>query len=714
MKIEEISERYPVLEDAVKQIKEIDGIEKLYPPQKEAIEKGVLEKNAVLSFPTASGKTLISELAMVRSILRDRGKSIYIVPLKALANEKYSEFKEKYSPIGIKVARSTGDFDSRDPWLKRYDIIVSTSEKTDSLIRHEAPWLNDVQVVVADEVHLINSPTRGPTLEVTLTRLRELNPALNFLLLSASLSNAEDLAKWIDGILIESDFRPVQLYEGIFYDGKIMFEEKEDYNFTHQKKRPVLTIARDTIRKKEKQAIVFVSTRRSAEAVARRLTSVTKHFLKNREKKKLKTVAKRLYNALDNPTKQCKKISRYVAQGAAFHHAGLSGTQKELIENNFRKGLIKFVAATPSLAMGVDLPAFRVILRDTKRYAGGKGMQWIPTLEFEQMSGRAGRPQYDSYGEAILIAKSEDKISKLRGRYIKSEPEAIDSKLAVEPVLRMYVLTVICEGYDTESRLTDFFAKTFYGQLYGDIEDLMGQLKRVIHQLKRYGFIEIDRRYFIPTKIGERVSELYIDPLTVYNLMGFLKDAERKEFSTLMYLVAISDTVEMEPLPSVRKSERNKVNRMMSKRREELFHVSMERSSHYRLQKAFKMALILNAWIQERGEDTIYARYNLTPGGLFAKLSIAEWLLYACSELCPLLGLKKTKKRVEKLRTRVKHGVQEELLDLVDIRGIGRVRARTLYEEGIKTVEELRKAPIHKIKKLLGPKLGEKIKKRVQ
>ena len=153
------------------------GIAELFPPQEETIRAGVLEgKNIVLASPTASGKTLIAELCGLKHVLEKNGKVIYLSPLRALASEKFEEFR-KYSSIRkpdgrkVSVGISTGDFDTADKWLERYDIIVTTNEKADSLLRHRAKWMDDISLVVADEVHLLNDAGRGPTLEVVLARL---------------------------------------------------------------------------------------------------------------------------------------------------------------------------------------------------------------------------------------------------------------------------------------------------------------------------------------------------------------------------------------------------------------------------------------------------------------------------------------------------------------------------------------------------------------
>jgi helicase len=163
LKIEDL----PVPEPVKKVI--IDtGITELYPPQEDAIRAGALDgKNFILASPTASGKTLIAELCALKHILEEDGRVLYLTPLRALANEKFEEFK-KYTIIkkkngrGVSVGISTGDYDAADPWLSRYDIIVTTNEKTDSLLRHRARWMNEISLVIADEVHLLNNADRGP------------------------------------------------------------------------------------------------------------------------------------------------------------------------------------------------------------------------------------------------------------------------------------------------------------------------------------------------------------------------------------------------------------------------------------------------------------------------------------------------------------------------------------------------------------------------
>lgn len=201
------------------------GVSELRPAQVKSVNAGLLEgKNLLVCTPTASGKTLIAELAAVSAILNKKGKAVYVVPLKALATEKYNDFKKRYGSFA-KVALSIGDFDSSDPYLSDYDLIICTAEKLDSLIRHHAPWVRMLAVVVIDEIHVMNDPGRGPTLEILITMLRQLLPKAQFIALSATIGNPEELAKWLEAELVVDGWRPVKLHQGVYRDGIISFKK---------------------------------------------------------------------------------------------------------------------------------------------------------------------------------------------------------------------------------------------------------------------------------------------------------------------------------------------------------------------------------------------------------------------------------------------------------------------------------------------------------
>ncbi|RLI98786.1 MAG: hypothetical protein DRP00_01175 [Candidatus Aenigmatarchaeota archaeon] len=701
--------------ELVKKLLQISGFKELNPVQKEALKKGLLEgKNLVVFAPTASGKTLIAELAAVNTILNKKEKAVYMVPLVALANEKYDEFKKKYSQLGIKVALSVGDYDSSDPWLKNYDLIVLSNEKMDSLIRHGADWIKDIGLVVADEIHLLDQPERGPTLEITLTLLRKLVPKAQILALSATIKNAKELAKWLNANLVFSEWRPVKLYQGVCFPYRIKFLEKEGYELDENLPLEA-SLAKNTLSLR-KQALFFVSTRRSAESLAEKLGKVTKEFLSRNERESLKKLADEVENVLEVPTKQCKRLARCIRSGTAFHHSGLLYRQRRLIEENFRKGLIKLIVATPSLAYGINLPSFRVVMRDLRRYYPGIGSVFIPILEVQQMLGRCGRPAYDRFGEGIILARSEEEADELIEHYIHGELEEIRSKLALEPVLRMHTLALIaCEFCKSEKSLLDFFSKTFYAFQFGNIGIVEEKVLDILEDLVEWNFVVRKKERLRATRIGRRVSELYIDPLTAWHFINCLRKASKIKVEPFSFLQAISNTIEMKPLLSIRTGEFSELNEEIA-RREHL--ILQDIPSEWDLEfddflRSVKTALMFEAWINEATEDEILTRFRVAPGEFYGRRQIADWLVYSLQELALLLGLKELLKHIRKLRVRLEYGVKEELIPLVRLRNLGRIRARKLYDARITSLKKLREIPLESLARLIGPKIARSIKEQL-
>ena len=177
------------------------------------MKAGLLEgKSLVISSPTASGKTLTAMMAAYKKVKEGR-KVVYLSPLRALASEKYAEFKE-LERFGIRCAIGTGDFDASGEVLGKFDLLVLTNEKFDSILRHGVSWLRAVGLFISDEVHLAGSGDRGPTLEMILTRVIHLGLDAQLLSLSATISNADEIAKWLRSELISLDWRPVPLRAG--------------------------------------------------------------------------------------------------------------------------------------------------------------------------------------------------------------------------------------------------------------------------------------------------------------------------------------------------------------------------------------------------------------------------------------------------------------------------------------------------------------------
>ena len=678
------------------------GIDSLYPPQAEAVEAGVTEgENLVASIPTASGKTLIAELAMLASVARG-GTALYIVPLRALASEKHAEF-EQFEQYGLDIGVSTGNYESEGGWLAGKDIIVATSEKVDSLVRNGAPWLEELTCVVADEVHLVDDGERGPTLEVTLAKLRRIAAGLQTVALSATIGNAGELAEWLDAELLDSDWRPIDLKKGVHYGQALHLEDGSQQELrVRDGEKQTAAVVRDTlepdrdedgtIREEGGSSLVFVNSRRNAEAAAGRLSGVVSEYLDPEERAALAEVAEEIRDVSDTETSD--DLADAVADGAAFHHAGLSRGHRELVEEAFRDRLIKVVSATPTLAAGVNTPSRRVIVRDWRRYDGtAGGMAPLSVLEVHQMMGRAGRPGRDPYGEAVLVASSHDELDELFERYVWAEPEPVRSKLAAEPALRTHILATVASGFaSTREGLLEFLEATLYATQTDERGRLEGVTDDVIAYLERNDFLEREDGGLTATNLGHTVSRLYLDPMSAAEIIDGLEDVD--DWPTVLGLYhLVARTPDMYEL--YLRSGEDEEYTMLAYERESEFLGSMpsefEDDRFEDWLSALKTARLLEDWASELEEDEITERYGIGPGDIRGKVEAASWLLGAAESLATELGLDCTP-AIREARTRVEDGVREELLDLVSVRGVGRKRARRLYDAGIEDRAALREA----------------------
>ncbi len=717
MKIEELS-----LHDSVKQVLKDSGVTELYPPQKDAILSGVLDgKNLVLASPTASGKTLVAELCALKHVLEKDGKVLYLSPLRALAREKFDEFN-KYTNIRkengrrIRIGVSTGDYDSSDPLMGRYDIIVTTNEKADSLLRHRAKWVNDISLVVADEVHLLNDADRGPTLEVVLARLMQVSPDIQLLVLSATIKNVEEVAEWLKAFSVTTEWRPVTLREGVILHDEVLFKDGGALKIENNLKNSVLNLAVYTVRSGN-QALAFAGTRRNSISLAKKISTKIKPLLSKPMKRSLKQLSEKIL-ATGERTRLGEQLAEIVSGGAAFHHAGLSGNHRKIIEDSFRQGQIKVLAATPTLAFGMNLPARTVMISEYRRYESGYGYYPIPVLEYKQMAGRAGRPKYDKFGDSILIAKTEDERDYLMENYILAETERIWSKLAVEKILRSHVLATVASDFaHTEQGIYEFFGKTFYAFQY-DPRAIKGVIQKSLGFLFTEKMIEVVGAKIFATKFGRRVSELYIDPFTGVTIRDGLTN-RAKNLTDFSFLHLISRTPDMYPKLRPYTNEMDSLQFFIEDHKDEfMFDLPdpwIDRIDFENFLGEVKLSWVLKSWMDETSEDEMIERFKVQPGDLYRLISTAKWLIHASNELASLFKHKDLVPRLAKLTVRIEKGVKPELLPLTALDGIGRVRARVLFNSGFRTIEDIKRAPLPRITglPLIGLRLAQKIKEQV-
>ncbi len=486
---------------------------------------------------------------------------------------------------------------------------------------------------------------------------------------------------------------------------------------------PILDIVDNTL-KMNKQVIIFVNTKRGAESLAERISTKIKT-----SDAKLINLSEDMLKAVSTPTKQCRRIALCAKKGAAFHHAGLASKQRDLVEDGFRSGLVKVICATPTLAMGVDLPAFRVIVRDLKRYGGSWGMTDILVLEYEQQAGRAGRPGMEDYGEAICMATTLSQSEEIFTKYIKGDAEEIYSKLAVEPVLRTHILSLIASGFvNSRKSLFEFFDGTFYAHQYADLFKLHQVLEKVIGLLDDWEFIktsssandfvsanEMSEISYKVTPIGSRVSEMYLDPLTADFIIKSLRRATSVKTGAFSYLQMIASTLEIRPVLRVRTSEFEEIQGKSLAFEGSLLvnEPSMFDESYENFLNTVKTALFFHDWIEEKNEEYLLEVYSVRPGELHAKLNIADWLFYATEELARLMKFQVLLKDISKVRARMKYGAKKEIMPLLKLKGIGRTRARKMFNNKLKNLADIKAVDITTLSQLIGKAISISIKKQL-
>jgi helicase len=663
------------------------GFVTLYPPQEKSVKSGLLDgKSIIVSAPTASGKTLIAMLAIIKNISEKKGKVVYLSPLKALASEKFSEFKKLESAginEDIKIQISTGDYDQTDKNLGLSDILVLTNEKMDSVMRQGAEWLNEISLVIADEVHLLGDEDRGPTLDIVLTKLMSLQKKPQILALSATITNADEISKWLGCKLVESDWRPVPLWEGVYDQGTVTMHNKKSFQVETSIRGASVDLGLDSL-KNGGQAILFAETRARSVSLATKASDVVSKHITEEEKKTLEQISQRLLE--DN------------------EHTELNQNCRDIIESEFRNKRIKILASTPTLAAGVNLPARRVVISSINRYDGKYGVNKpISVLEYKQLSGRAGRPQYDEYGESIIVGSSNS--DDIFDYYINGVPEPISSKLTDDKALRIHILSLISTTPGIKSEeIVDFFSKTLSGY-----QERKSTIKFKIQIALRY--LELEELLkqkggrFIATEFGKKTSTLYIDPLTAVYFRKTLQQISKGKKHTLGLLHIVTSCEDFFPKFSLRNKDYELISTLLENYSDQL----IENISEYDCNRSL---LAIHAWITESSEIFLSDNLGIESGDMHRMSETSDWLIHAFYELAKLEKLNNIMEELNVLRTRVMYGIKEELADLVRVRGIGRIRARILYKNGIKNTGELELIPVEKLAKIdkIGPRIAENIK----
>ena len=790
-----------------KMLEENWGISRLFPPQARALPNSLDGRNLMLAIPTASGKSLVAHITMAHRLSNDlKGmRGVYIVPLKALASEKFRELSEICKSVDLRVGLAIGDRSSENNFVEDSDVLVCTSEKLDSMLRSNPSLMDDIGIVVADEFHLLQDPNRGPTLEILLSRIRHRVEGAQILALSATVGNANDLAEWLDADLVKSEWRPIALYSGTLTGLDLRYHSVEspggDFSLPESKRldgganKNLHSVLDDTT-EMSKQMLVFVASRSSAQKEARELSKHVKSKLDAEDHNFSDSVTEswdEMANSLsvrESGSVTAKALANAVRGGVGFHHAGLTSSQRRVVEEGFRTGNLLCIVATPTLAQGVNLPASRVVIRDSRRWStvAARSMP-LPVMEVRQMMGRAGRPGFDEFGESFLVSKSKQDEDSLIDLYLKGEPEDVTSKLAnpgaqnaeEDGALLAHILSIVATaGIDDRDAISRFLSKTFLSSqmnpetleartddvLYWLCENGMierrGESKQVENRIKQSKTAEREEDWqdempswansataipgldlipkeeaprrltprrgpaifgfkkasmykpsdsfipepaamtYAPTQLGARVSRLYLNPISgriiqdgLRKAIGIISGEDNVgQVSPLSLLHLASCTPDFLPLWP-RKNDYGAIQEVLHGREREFLSTTTDLEEERRM----KGALVVNSWMDEDSLDSIENDWGVQAGDLRSRVELIEWLLYAMRRILSEdedLGRmdrgahKILYESIDEVHRRVRYGCKADILGLVAIRGVGRVRAREMADTlGINDASDL-------------------------
>ncbi len=477
----------------------------------------------------------------MNNVFQKFGKSIYLVPFKALAAEKFEHFKKSYERFGLKIELSIGDHDVDDSKLAKADIIVTTYEKMDSILRnfHDKTWINDISTIIIDEIHIVSESDRGPRLESLIVRLNEFLSNPQIIGLSATVANPRFFNSWLSSlknetILIESTERPVPLHYRI--------------KITQNKDSTIKKLINSTL-EKNGQVIIFLNKRRSTQQLAQNVKNIVKKHLIENEGQLCSKLEKRLITIKGRNT----ELHEVIKNGVAFHHAGLLPKERKLIENSFKKRILKVICCTTTLSAGINTPARLVIIKDFKKYVtsgynlknfsgfyenGDEFSYFKPfsSNEIFQMLGRAGRPGLDSVGYGVILVNNieekqwvEDHYYQnnyLEGDLLPKYNDLISGLNKINILKEQVLLTVYDEGKIKIEKLKQFFERTYFWYC---IRDKMKEQQIPIDQLlliNEITPINILKLHSEPKRITllkEKMNPVKISNITNSNISGYIK-----------------------------------------------------------------------------------------------------------------------------------------------------------------------------------------------
>ncbi|HIJ72682.1 MAG TPA: DEAD/DEAH box helicase [Candidatus Hydrogenedentes bacterium] len=676
-------------------------------------------QNFLIQAPTSSGKTFIGEMAAIETALRQK-KVVYLVPLKALAEEKFLDFDEKYTPYGLRVIISSRDHREFDRHLEDGDfsIAVVVYEKLSQLLVRRPERLHEIELVIADELELLSDPDRGAAVEILLTRL--LQTSCRIIGLLAVVGCADKLAEWMKGELLFYERRPVELRYGVLHAGVFRYrtynecsEGEESLIDAHSDSAwEQLTVNLCAFVERGEPCLVFVKakheSRRGAELLAGRVNlPAAVHAIERLQRLE--------------PTRSRDGLVETLQNGVAFHNADMSREERHIVEEAFRAGEVKAIVSTSTLAMGLNLPARNVFIASDKwRYDRRFGMPWktpILRAEYESMGGRAGRyGAGHEFGRSILVATTPFEQETLWRRYVEGECEPIAPQIARGPLENHVLQLVASRSCRSETELRDFLEGSLTGQWVWreslSIEEVEFRIQSAVNRTIDSGACaKTPDGWLETTPLGAAIAAKGITIATAQDLEHWIAESETRIWRPIDLLFAVAMTQDGRMVQfSLTSREYEHADyagrlRRLTDGDDIGADVPLNRLRNCNLMpffeevRAIKVALLLDEWIEHAALAALEEQFHTMSGQIVAAAEQISWLADAAAAIALALGARKA--FIEQIRTlseRAARGVSEDVLPLARaVPGLTRRALLGLAADGLHTPCAISQVDVRKL-----------------
>eukprot|EP00898_Chlorokybus_atmophyticus_P003722 jgi/Chlat1/4350/Chrsp29S04503 len=694
-----------------------EGLKQLYAWQKECLNmEGVLQgRSLVYSAPTSGGKSLVAEVVMLRRLLDTDRKALVVLPFVALSQEKEDHLERLLQPVDRTVKGFYGSKGA--PTIpKEVHVAVCTIEKANILVNKlmEEDRLGEIGIVVVDELHMLGDEDRGYLLELLLTKLlyatgrgaqskpeSQQGEGVQIVGMSATLPNLNDVADWLKAACFRTDMRPVPLYEYVTVGDKVYDKAqvlvrtlKPSPKFQEKDKDRLALLCAETV-KEDYSVLVFCQSKDQCKSSALHVASLLEDPPLELAEQALSAIEelRRLPGGIN------EVLEKVLPKGVAYHNAGLTAEERELVEKGFRKGVVRVLMATSTLAAGVNLPARRVIFRTPKI-----GNQFLDGIRYRQMAGRAGRAGIDTLGESIVI------VTPGQSNLAPCEPLASCLSETRRGMKRALLEVVVGGVVQTTNDVQRYVHCTLLKATLPTAQ-VVSSAQASLQWLVHHGFIKWneEKHLYYKTKLGEAAYTSLLPPEEALLLYDELQKARRNFIMNvdlhLMYIVTPIYT-ELGHLDwgkyfqifSTLPTDELRVAEVVGVHGGDiqLFwlrpHNQNENAELRRMCHRFYAALMLSKLVQEVPIDDVAQTFSMHKGPLEQLQNSAGRFASAVSKFCECVGWDDLAVITARFASRVERGVRNEVLELTDIPHIKSFRARQLYKEGYRTVAAVAEA----------------------